>query len=476
MWDGTYDHDPYREKTALATVLYSCRCNAGDEAVAGWIAGIPRRYARILRHPRQHRTSAARVDLDSALAFLGNVDESWEEIGADGDHMVFGSGEQEELCAEFGPSVPKVFAGLRKSLKAADRCPLVDASQLAYAGEFRSFFPAFSNKVVQWLFHVRDKHDQETVAKRLVNEALSPHGLVKDPVPVESRLVCAIGEYKEMVATTRDPSGYELGLPVGGAPRMGWLPWFAVVADAIAARLQGIRAVRPDEGPRVSTPVWPPVAAPGLDDRLYGNAALFYEAFEGRPISDTPDWRAADVVRRFKRACDSLRFQHEIAPVAAHLKALIAGAAYDPRLVREVLGPVEVFRGVEPLDALVDLLPELLDDRYPPRAHPSFAELPLNGWELRFRFPLLARFGGSRPDAGGGYRLSVLTKSLKPWRVGLPPVIGEIGELLALLPSDEDLDRAMAHLGATGTGWRPVLDTIADELTARIWAGEDEPG
>ncbi|RFU42217.1 hypothetical protein DZF91_07665 [Actinomadura logoneensis] len=62
----------------------------------------------------------------------------------------------------------------------------------------------------------------------------------------------------------------------------------------------------------------------------------------------------------------------------------------------------------------------------------------------------------------------------EPCRIGLPPLIGEFAELLALLPNEVDIDGAMAHLGATGTGWRPILEHLVTDLTAHIWAHEEE--
>ncbi|MCP2337120.1 hypothetical protein [Actinomadura rupiterrae] len=196
----------------------------------------------------------------------------------------------------------------------------------------------------------------------------------------------------------------------------------------------------------------------GLDHLRFGAAAMLVGAFGGRPLCEAPAWSSSDAIRRFKRACAHPVFEHEMEPVAGNLATLIADSERNPWIWDDVLGGVRVVPGVEPLDALHDLLQQM-SGASPGPWDLSLAQLPMNGWEVRFRFPELGEYVAG-PDA--------FLAAREPYWLMLPPVIGEIGELLALLPRDEDVDRAMGHLGASGTGWRGRLERLSDDLHVLI--------
>lgn len=461
---------------ALENVIGSCRIGVSGKPSSDFrVADFPAHHARILRHPRFHRISSVREERRRAFQALGYTDETWENLSyRRGGLPTFDEALEEQLQDVFAATLLVALTGLREMLTSAESCALVDASRLPYIGEFQQLFPFFGNLASAWLRRADDPRysgNDDALASELVEQALVPSPLPWTRTEEENRLAVAVGSYRELLATTWRNDGRELGLPQDPAPAMGWLSWFGIAADALSARLRSLRPEGSADTPLVTAALWPPVSVPGTDDPRFGNAALLYEAFEGAPISDTPDWRTGDAIGRFRRACAHPRFPHEVGPVIEHMHALIAAAAEDDRLLGDVLGPVKVFPGIDPLDAVADLAAQLSADSLGP-GHPSLAELPLNGWEIRFRFPLLADFGKRRPEPTGPWSIETLAAAHEPCRLGLPPLIGEIAELLALLPGQDDVNRAMAHLGADGTGWKPVLERIVAELTEHIRAHE----
>lgn len=429
---------------------------------------FPLRLARVTRHPRNlHPTSWVREDLKWAVRALDFTDESWGNLGSStGDLPFFKDLIVDELRETFGSTVPDVFSKLQVLLESSETAAILDASQLHYQRDFFSLFPLFGGLARSW----RGRHNPSTSTSTTAAEIVRQ--VVVNPTNKFIRYgdrdwsAAASGSFHELRAT----AGFteELGLPSDDSPEPGWWNWFRMAFDILEAQGRDELAAR--SGLVVGT-CGEPTCPSGLNDARYGNAALFISAFEGRPLNDTSNWRTSDAVRRFRRAFDHPRFPHELEPVLTDLDALIIDSEENPWIWDEVLGEIEVSPGIEPIDALADLRAQL---QGPKSIRSSPMELPFTGWELRFRFPMLRAFGEGRPDAAGTTHVEGMAAVHEPCRVGLPPLIGEIAELVALLPDDEDVDRAMAHLGGTGTGWRPILERMVTDLTAHIWAHEEE--
>ncbi|MFC4912541.1 hypothetical protein [Actinomadura gamaensis] len=465
------NHDRVRSLSTLGNLLSFWFADRPHGcAPVSSIGSLPAHYARVIRHRRNRSMSSAHQELKSALQALTYTDERWENLReSTGDIPVFSDTVLELLRTNCGPTIPEAFSSLRHSLTSVSTCSLLDASELPYARELDSLFPLFGSLVSTRLAWDRSSPDGD---RPPVSEEIVQRTLLTDAEgrpQYDSELFAGmVGSHYELRATV--VTAEELGLAAENAPPEGWLDW---CAPAVAALSNALRDQQATGRRLVAAAENPSRRAQAIDDPRYGNATLLVSAFEGRPLNDTAEWRTSDVIWRFKRAIDHPRFPHELAPVISHLDLLITDLEEDPWLWDEILGGVDVSPGIEPLDALADLRAQLMDPHpRPPR--PTLKELPLSGWELRFRFPGLAAFGEGRPDVSGRKLVEDVAAAHEPCRIGLPPLIGEIAELVALLPDEEDVDRAMAHLGATGTGWRPILEGMVTNLTAHVWAHDEE--
>ncbi|MCP2342538.1 hypothetical protein [Actinomadura rupiterrae] len=458
---------------ALDNVLSSCRLGIdGSPSPNFQITDLPLHLGRIVQHPGGSAILHDREEIRLAIRGLDYTDESWAELSYGyGDHPTFDESLERELRERFGDSVPAAFAGLRELLIQAETCTLVDATHLPYAGEFGRLFPAFRDLASAWLLHAHRQNSadetepssSEIIQATVLTEDI-PYGHRRD----RDWLTTAVGTFYEMRATFKNDQ--ELGLPMEKAPSIGWLRWFEVAAEGMTAKLRSDhdiagQLVMPAHG----SPTLPHQGA----DHRFGNVTALAAALDGRLFIDGSEGPTTDALRRFKRALAHSRFYYEPETVIKELQTLAADSVSNPRLINDVLGDVAIPSGVERSDALLSLATQL-SEPYPAPRRPSLTELPMSGWELRFRFPVLVEFAKARPEAPDGIQVREVAAAYEPCRVGLPPLVGEIAELVALLPDDEDVDRAMAHLGATGTGWRPILERMVAELTAHIWAHEEE--
>ncbi len=322
-------------------------CRSGGLGESGFGAyrfdTLAPRFARIVRHPRIRVSDPRELDVENVRR-LTDSDEIWS--------AAFRVQDADTIIAGFLPvgMVQELEHGLGLSLRAAfreairrldDELPTVlvpSATELPYAHDFVWAFPAYASFVSGW-----PEYEAGELVTEFVRWKSSGH------------LAAAIGEYHELLATTRVSDASELGLTGTCHPSGGWMSWFEHLNMLLVDRLRDM----------ADSPVTAHVA---VGDREFRYPELL-------------DW------------CES------------HL--LTDG---DPMTRQaDVAAAVESF--------------------------------------------IAAR---------------------EPCRVGLPPIVGEIRELVALLPGRVGLDRAMNQLGAPGVEWREDLDAVADDIVGHIWAHEDD--
>jgi hypothetical protein len=306
-----------------------------------------------------------------------------------------------------------------------------------------------------------------------------------------------------VLATTRREDGAELGLAHPAAPADGWLGWYRRMLEharqMLKERNAGLDAAKPMVLPPSDDHFPDP---PALADPRYRYAARFVASFEGNGGGGSLNYPSLESCR-FHRAhlaiglwpSDAYELLYE------HAHRLIADVEWDNR--SNYLGRYELARSIlgqaaEPLGPATDLTGAI--SWYVPRDDPfgipsaprrygvgadntgfftSLQALPMNRWEVRFRYPeltdLCSRIAPGSGTGGLGAAVASFIGAREPCRIWLPPVVGELYEIVSLLPSDRDLDFAMHHLGADGAVWRDALLRAADAITDHIWAHEDDP-
>ena len=239
-------------------------------------------------------------------------------------------------------------------------------------------------------------------------------------------------------------------------PAHGWASWFA------EALFRSRQLIRTTAGARrvVPAPSHRTTLRAITADRRYRCVQPLLAAYEGPIDADVDGGEPGEGFHRFRRATGGSGLGWHL--THAHLCDLITAARIEPRLL-SLLGIKHLLPADDPLRVL-----SFLDScMHPAFGVPRPAEdptdvttIPLNGWELRFRFPELTEFLSihyrapeslhrdsdyDEPSAAWLQAEAVAATREPGYR--LAPIIGEITELLVLLPDDQDLERAITHLG-----------------------------
>lgn len=462
------------------------------------IETFPARYARVMRQPRKRLYDLESAELSTVYRLL-----SW---GVNVEDLVEAASEREEtwyeeLDLDLQAHAGKTFADVTREiyglLGRLSETQLPSASELPYRAEFGRIFGHLSTIADHFITQRTLYRLPEPDATARVMEMVSSRG---PRARTESVIATpdGIGKLRMMLATTRAEDGSELGLAHPAAPAEGWLAWYRSVLDRVQELVRENNASLDPAIAMVTAPtdVAPP-EPPGLADPRYSYAARFVAAYEGAPITDT-EQQPSPESRRFDRAHIAiwLLFTDAYELVFGQVSRLLADAESNPRLLEATLGMASADHGRDLGKALSAAIQWYLPND-PPQgvpSHPwksfippgdpgSLQELPMNRWEVRFRYPELLDLCSRLPSGGGTGGLDAAVASFitarEPRRVWLPPVVGELHEIVNLLPFDRDLGYAMAHLGASdydGAAWRSALLRAADDITAHIWAHEDHPG
>ncbi len=255
--------------------------------------------------------------------------------------------------------------------------------------------------------------------------------------------------------------------------RLPSLGWPATLAQA----LYRLRRLTPPTGEGES--LLTPVAAPPMEhgDR-FGRALHLLDAYQGDLSSLTADQPGVGLTRMrrsgnagmYLTTLQILDLLHELdthpaadLPADRHREALV--------LLRDHLVPLFDTAAQRPA--------------WLSTPTPDAAELPLNSWEMRERFPetlellRLHHEAVARGEYGGNRdQYELIGKVCETYvelrgRSGrhLSALVAEIAAAGALFPTDEQLDRALGHLGASPRDEDPALPWW-DELTWGSWLRE----
>ena len=450
--------------------------------VAYRLETLPARYARAMRRPRQRLYS-----LESAYAsVIQNLLNSKREIAEIFQHYDAAAHFPDTEVLDFdiraatGRSLKEITSEVGRLLGNSQDIVVPSVATLPYTRyELGHPFPTIAIVSEKWLIlrKLLGKSEAQASAE-VIDQHVGPDGV--------RVLAGRIGEFHELLATSRAEDGSELGLADPAAPSRGWLTWYRELLVRFEGRLAEAHAAADPAAPLVVAPAdTVPADPPGLADPRYRYAARFYAAYEGAAISDSAEI-TSEAVLRFSRVHNDLILKRSPADYLVYdqVQRLLADASANSGLLWQVLGPVTASGGRTVNDALGCAIgwvaPSDLPFGWPhePKEKPELEDLPMNRWEVRFKFPEILELCAS---AGSPVRPGTLnaaaeafTAAREPCRVWLPPVVGEIRELLALLPSDQDLDHAMNHLGAAGSGWRTPLDRVASAFADHISAHADD--
>ncbi|MBO0803962.1 MAG: hypothetical protein J2P25_12925 [Nocardiopsaceae bacterium] len=452
------------------------------------IETFPARYARVMRQPHRRLYDLESVEVARVYRLLYWGVEHW---GVDLDDLVEISWEREEEWYRDLDLDLRAHAGKTLAEAARELLPLLgqlgdvqppSASELPYHADFGWVFVHLAT-IADHFINQRTLHRlPEADATAWVIERIAARE-PWDPL----RFIAApdgIGKLRMLLATTREQDGSELGLAHPAGPADGWLPWYRRVLDRVQDVVREENASLDPAAAMVTAPGAAVPEPPGLADPRYRYAARFAAAYEGGPVTDTNAAPSAHS-RRFHRAHQAARllFTDAYGLLCDQAARLIADAGRSPGLLERVLGPPPAGQEGDLAEALGTALGWYASDRMLNQPSPTLQEVPMNRWEVRFRYPELLDLCTRLPSGGGppglGAAVASFTAAREPCRVWLPPVVGELHEIVNLLPFDRDLGYAMTHLGAGdggGDAWRGALLRAADDITAHIWHHEDHPG
>lgn len=457
------------------------------------IETFPARYARVMRQPRNRlygleESETAKVrQLLSGGTDIGKLIDSASDMEHDEYREL-----DLDLQATAGTSLPEVagrFLPLLDQLAATQPPP---ASELPYSPE--EFRRTFAHLLTLADSFIRARADglSEAQATAGVTDTLADRR-PGQPGPVLAT-ADGIAKIRMLLATSRAEDGSELGLAHPAGPGEGWLTWYRRILDRVEDMVRGYNATLNPATQMVTVPAGaPPPDPPGLASPQYHYAARFAAAYEGAPITDSEQGPSPESLR-FDRAHTAIGLlltdAYEL--LYRQTRLLLTDAESDSGLLERILGPTPAGQGLDMGAALAAAM-----RWYTPRplwqmpGRPAWAPgapdnleslgvLPMNRWEVRFRFPELLDLCSHLPAGSGAAGLETavgsFTAAREPARVRLPPVVGELHEIVHLLPFDHDLGSAMTHLGADGSdgaAWRTALLQAAGAITARIWHHED---
>ncbi|MCP2342540.1 contact-dependent growth inhibition system immunity protein [Actinomadura rupiterrae] len=188
---------------------------------------------------------------------------------------------------------------------------------------------------------------------------------------------------------------------------------------------------------------------PSVQLAEFGAVAELLAAYAGQAADDVPG-RPGAALSGYLRW--SAAWPAQAASAAGQLRRLMARLLNEPDTVPAMLtAALPVSRTGEPVDAqwadaVAEILEHAVDAGFPPPG------TPVTFWEWNRRFLALAQFLGCYFTQDFGDEFTDHDAAIAAWARTATPVdrarlSGEIGELLALGLSDNDLNEALATLG-----------------------------